>query len=94
MSEHGPAQRCDIWLFRTRLFKSRALAGQMVEKGAVRIDRGGKVMRLTKASSPVRAGDQLVIRRGEAIFRLVIIDLPERRGPAVEAEACYSLATE
>ncbi|MBL4544400.1 MAG: hypothetical protein JKP95_00100 [Oceanicaulis sp.] len=51
-------------------------------------------MRLTKASSPVARGDQLVIRRGDAPFRLVILDLPERRGPAVEAQACYSLATD
>lgn len=94
MSEHGPAQRCDVWLFRTRLFKSRALAGQMVEKGAVRIDRGGKVMRLAKPSAPVRIGDQLVLKRGAEPFRLIISDLPERRGPAAEAEACYSLAIE
>ena len=94
MSDHGPSQRCDVWLFRTRLFKSRALAGQMVEKGAVRIDRGGKVVRLTKPSAPVRVGDQLVIRRGSEPFRLIINDLPGRRGPAVEAQSCYSLATD
>ncbi|WP_440958973.1 RNA-binding S4 domain-containing protein [Oceanicaulis sp. LC35] len=94
MSEHGESMRCDVWLFRTRLYKSRGLAGQMVEKGAVRIDRNGQVTRLTKPAAPVRPGDCLVIRRDPDPMRLTILALPERRGPAPEAQSCYSLETE
>lgn len=94
MSDHGDSMRCDVWLFRTRFYKSRGLAGQMVEKGAVRIDRNGKVVRLTKPAAPVRPGDCLVIRRDPEPIRLTVLALPERRGPAPEARSCYSLETE
>lgn len=94
MSEHGPSMRCDVWLFRTRLYKSRGLAGQMVEKGAVRIDRNGKISRLTKPAAPVRPGDCLVIRRDAYPLRVTVLALPERRGPAPEAQSCYSVETE
>lgn len=94
MSEHSPSMRCDVWLFRTRLYKSRGLAGQMVEKGAVRIDRNGKISRLTKPAAPVRPGDCLVIRRHADPLRVTVLALPERRGPAPEAQSCYSVETE
>ena len=94
MSEAGESMRCDVWLFRTRIYKSRGLASQMVEKGAVRIDRNGQVARLTKPAAPVRPGDCLVIRRDQDPMRLTILALPERRGPAPEAQSCYSLETE
>lgn len=83
--------RCDVWLFRIRLCKSRALAGKLIEGGAVRIDRNGQVIRLKRPAAPVRAGDRVVIQRSGTVMRLRIEHLPERRGPAPEAQASYSL---
>ena len=94
MSEPGASMRCDVWLFRTRIFKTRGLAGQMVEKGVVRIERHGQVTRLTKPAAPVRPGDSLVIARDPAPTRLLVLALPDRRGPAPEAQSCYSLQTD
>jgi len=94
VSDAPPSMRCDVWLFRARFYKSRGLAGKMIETGAVRIVRQGKVTRLSKAASPVRPGDELVLRRSADPVRLTIVSLPERRGPASEAQASYNLNTE
>ena len=85
------AQRCDIWLFRARLFKSRALATQFIESGKVRIDRTGRIERLKKPSGLVRPGDRLIYLRGERMMRIEILGLGERRGPASEAQTLYRL---
>lgn len=88
----APSQRCDIWLFRARLFKSRALAAQAITAGHVRIERFGQVQRLTRAAAPVRAGDRLVFTRAGAVVRIIVLALAERRGPASEARALYEAA--
>jgi len=38
-SEDEETQRLDIWLFRTRLFKTRALSARIIRMGRVRIPR-------------------------------------------------------
>jgi len=83
------SQRCDIWLFRARLFKSRALAAEAIVQGRVRIERAGQVQRLTRAAAPVRAGDFLVFARGGEVMRIAVLALAERRGPPREARALY-----
>jgi ribosome-associated heat shock protein Hsp15 len=85
------AQRCDVWLFRARLFKSRALATQFIESGKLRIDRTGRVERLKKPSGLVRPGDRLIYMRGQHLVSLEVLGLGERRGPAAEAQALYRL---
>lgn len=85
------SQRCDVWLFRARLFKSRGEAGKFVEKGKVRVERGGQVFRLKKASATVRPGDRLVYIRFDTLVRVMIQGLGERRGPAVEARTLYTM---
>lgn len=89
----GPedSQRCDVFLYRARLFKSRSGAGQFIEKGAVRIETGGAVRRLRRASAPVRPGDTLVYMRSGSLVRVAILQLGERRGPAREAQQLYAL---
>lgn len=83
------SQRCDVWLFRARLFKSRAGAGRFIEAGAVRVERSGDVRRLQRASSRVRPGDRLVYMRFGNPVRVTISGLGARRGPAREARALY-----
>lgn len=84
-------QRCDVWLFRARLFKSRSGAGKFIEGGGVRVERGGVVERLKKASACVRAGDRLVYIRFGKLVRVTVLELGERRGPASEARALYAI---
>ncbi|MCP2679142.1 RNA-binding S4 domain-containing protein [Maricaulaceae bacterium NA33B04] len=88
------AQRCDIWLFRARLFKSRALATAFIESGKMRINRTGRVERLKKPSGLVRPGDRLIYTRDQRLMTIEILALGDRRGPASEAQTLYRLADE
>jgi ribosome-associated heat shock protein Hsp15 len=76
--------RIDRWLFFVRLFKSRGLATEAVTGGRVHVN-GERV----KPSRVVRIGDQLVFNRGAVTFDCEVTGLPQRRGPAPEAAACY-----
>ncbi|MFW5660525.1 MAG: S4 domain-containing protein [Oceanicaulis sp.] len=91
MSAAEASQRCDVWLFRARLFKSRSGAGKFIERGGVRVERSGAVIRLKKASWPVRPGDRLVYIRSGNLVRVAVEALGARRGPAGEARALYRL---
>ena len=84
------AARIDVWLWRARFFKSRALAAKFVDDGRVRLVRPGGDVRLDKASRTVRCGDGLVFALGGRLVCVTVDGLGERRGPAVEARALYS----
>lgn len=84
-------QRADLWLFRSRLFKSRSLAARFIEAGGVRLQRGTSVRRLERASATVQPGDMLVFVRGSDPVKVRVLDLGERRGPAFEARGLYEL---
>ncbi len=85
--------RVDLWLWRARVFKTRALAARFVEEGRVRRTHGGAEQRLEKASRCVSAGDVLVFALGGRVRELTVAALGERRGPASEARALYAEAT-
>jgi ribosome-associated heat shock protein Hsp15 len=84
--------RIDVWLWRARFFKTRALAARGVEDGAVRVSRAGQSRRLDKPSALIRCGDGLTISLGGRLRTLEVAALGERRGPASEARALYSEA--
>lgn len=84
-------QRLDIWLYRTRLIKTRALATRQVTKGKIRLTRDGRTERITKPHYQVRIGDQITLMRGGHLVQLTVAGLPTRRGPASEAQDCYRL---
>jgi ribosome-associated heat shock protein Hsp15 len=65
--------------------KSRTLAQAVIETGYVRID--GK--RVEKPSEDVRIGSIVALPLHEEVRVLRVLCLPERRGPAPEARACY-----
>lgn len=84
--------RLDVWLWRARFFKTRALSAKMCESGHVRLERFGQVTRVDKSSHAVKAGDRLIFALGARLIDLEIVDTGERRGPAPEAQGLYKLA--
>ncbi|MEM9171872.1 MAG: RNA-binding S4 domain-containing protein [Pseudomonadota bacterium] len=76
--------RIDKWLFFTRFYKTRGQASAAVTGGHV--ERNGE---RAKPAQPVAPGDQLTIRRERLTWVVDVVDLPARRGPAKEAQACY-----
>lgn len=87
------ACRIDIWLWRARFVKTRGLAADLVERGAVRLTHQGRETRLDKPSRLVRPGDLMTFVQNGQVTTLRIEALGERRGPAEEARALYSLIT-
>ncbi len=81
--------RIDVWLWRARLYKTRALAARAVAAGRIRLTRSGVQRRLTKPAAAVRAGDELVFAIAGRIHALRVTALGERRGPPAEARALY-----
>lgn len=83
--------RADIWLWRARFFKTRALSAKFIDAGTIRLERFGQVTRLTKAGFTLRADDRLIFALGARLIDLTILDMGERRGPAPEARMLYNL---
>jgi ribosome-associated heat shock protein Hsp15 len=81
--------RLDVWLWRARFFKTRALAGRFVEEGRLRLTSQGRQARIDKPARSVRPGDDLVFALGGRIVAVRVLDIGERRGPASEARALY-----
>lgn len=77
--------RLDKLLWFLRLARSRSMAQAMVEAGHIRLD--GR--RVTRSSAAVHIGSTLVLPVGERIEVIRLLSLPQRRGPAPEAQACY-----
>ena len=84
--------RIDVWLWRARFAKSRSMAAAMVEQGVVRLTHNGVQTRLDKTARTVHVGDALVFALGGRLMELTVEALGERRGPAEEARALYSLS--
>jgi ribosome-associated heat shock protein Hsp15 len=77
--------RIDRYLHCIRLVKSRTLAQGLIDTGHVRID--GR--RVEKVSEQVRVGSVVALPLHGKVRILRVLSLPERRGPAPEARACY-----
>ncbi|RZJ03546.1 MAG: RNA-binding S4 domain-containing protein [Brevundimonas sp.] len=88
----GTGCRIDVWLWRARFAKTRSLAATMVERGVVRLTHNGVQTRLDKPSRCVHVGDGLVFALGGRLIDLKVEAFGERRGPAEEARALYSLS--
>ena len=77
--------RLDRFLFFIRLLKSRTQAQALLEEGRTRID--GR--RVEKVSELVRVGATITLPLRGEVRVIRVLALPERRGPAPEARACY-----
>ena len=82
--------RIDVWLWRARFVKTRALAAALVERGAVRLTHNGQQVRLDKPSRSVHVGDELVFALGGRLTAVRVEAFGERRGPPEEAQALYA----
>jgi ribosome-associated heat shock protein Hsp15 len=81
----GASLRIDRWLWCTRLYKSRTLAAEAVAGGKVHVNG-----RRVNPALAVRVGDKVSITRPGFEFECEVLKLPERRGSAPIAQACYA----
>ena len=90
MSEEDPDEiRVDIWLWRARFFKTRALATDYVSRKGNRITRHGQTRKTDKAGQRICVGDVLTFYKAKSIVTVELLGIGERRGPAAEAQALY-----
>jgi ribosome-associated heat shock protein Hsp15 len=80
-----PTQRLDKWLWQARFFKTRSLAARQVSAGHCRINGA----RVTKPAVAVGVGDVLTFVQARRVRVVRVAGLPDRRGPAPEAQAHY-----
>ena len=79
--------RLDRFLWFVRLSASRSLAQRLVESGHLRLD--GRPV--SKPATLVRIGQVLTFATDRGDIRVVrVAALPARRGPPLEARACYT----
>lgn len=89
MTPPNDAIRIDIWLWRARFFKTRALATDYVSRKGVRLTRAGQTRKITKPGARLAIGDCLAFYKAKEIQSIEIVDFGERRGPASEAQGLY-----
>jgi ribosome-associated heat shock protein Hsp15 len=76
--------RIDKWLWAARFYKTRALAAEAITGGKVQVN-GDRV----KRAKPLQVGDEVRIRQGPYEHQVVVRELSDHRGPAVQAAALY-----
>ncbi len=76
--------RLDKWLWAARLFKTRSLAAEAVERG--RVDVNGAAC---KPARELRVGDRVRVRQPPFVMELVVRGLSAQRGPAPVARELY-----
>ena len=81
--------RIDVWLWRARFFRTRALSAEYVRSSGVRLTQAGQTRRIDKPGANLAVGEIVTFRQGENILSVEVLDLGTRRGPAAEARALY-----
>ena len=89
--EAAQSCRIDLWLWRARFAKTRSLAADMVERGAIRLTHHGVQTRLDKPSRSVHPGDEVLFAQGGRLIAVRVVQIGERRGPPEEARALYDV---
>jgi ribosome-associated heat shock protein Hsp15 len=85
MSDALSTLRLDKWLWAARLFKTRGLAVEAIDRGRVAVNGAA-----AKPARDVRIGDEVVVRQPPFTRVLVVRGLSDRRGPAPVAQALYA----
>jgi ribosome-associated heat shock protein Hsp15 len=91
MAERGgepapPSMRLDVFLWYARLARTRSAAQALAATGRLRLD--GRL--IERAHAAVRVGSILTFMAGPQVRALRVELLPRRRGPAPEAQGCYT----
>ncbi|KPF88993.1 RNA-binding protein [Novosphingobium sp. AAP83] len=77
--------RIDKVLWFLRFSGSRGMAQEWVASGHIRLN--GR--RIERPSADVKCGDVLVLPLPTRVRVIQLLSIPERRGPAIEAQGCY-----
>lgn len=78
-------QRLDKWLWYARFARTRSMAARLVTDGFVRLNG----QRCENAAKGVAVGDVITVAAPHATVAIRVLDLGERRGPAIEARGLY-----
>ncbi|MGE6699139.1 RNA-binding S4 domain-containing protein [Hyphomonas sp. NPDC076900] len=81
--------RLDIWLWRARFFKTRALSTAHIKGHGVRLSHRGQIRKTDKPGAALTVGDVVTFGKAGRIYCIEVLDLGDRRGPAEEARALY-----
>lgn len=84
MPETDDRVRIDKWLWAARFYKTRSLAAEGVAGGKVQVN-GERV----KRAKQIQIGDAVRVRQGPYEHEVIVRELSDRRGPAVEAARLY-----
>ena len=76
--------RLDKWLWAARFFKTRSLAQQAIAAGRVKLNDAR-----VKSSHELKVQDLLSIRVGDYEWRISVLGLSDKRGPAEQARKLY-----
>ncbi|MFA6116702.1 MAG: S4 domain-containing protein [Sphingomonas sp.] len=82
----GATMRLDRFLWFIRLAKTRSAAQKIAGEGRLRLD--GRAV--DRAHANVRVGSVIAFMQGMRVRAIRVEALPARRGPAPEAQACYT----
>jgi ribosome-associated heat shock protein Hsp15 len=80
----GDGHRLDKWLWHCRFYKTRSLATGAIAGGKVHLNA-----ERVKPAHRVRTGDRLSLSLDGIVAEFEVLGLPERRGPAAEAQMHY-----
>ncbi len=84
--------RVDIWLWRARFFKTRAMATDYVARRGIRLTRFGQTRKTSKPGMHLLPGDVLTFYAAKTLKTIEFLAPGTRRGPATEAQTLYRSA--
>jgi ribosome-associated heat shock protein Hsp15 len=79
-----PRVRLDKWLYAARFYKTRNIAAQAIEAGRARIDD-----QRVKPSHAVKTGAWISVRKDAIVWKVEVVLVSDKRGPASEAAKLY-----
>lgn len=82
--EDAGGHRLDKWLWHARFYKTRSLATAAISGGKVHLNA-----ERVKPAHRIRIGDRVSLSLQGVVAEFVVRGLPERRGPAPEAQSYY-----
>ncbi len=82
--DENDGHRLDKWLWHCRFYKTRSLATAAIAGGKVHLNA-----ERVKPAHRVRIGDRLSLSLQGVVAEFEVLGLPQRRGPAAQAQANY-----